>query len=124
MRKFGEIGRVKSDKIEYVIFSHRYDYGQIEIPWFDIRISNKSAKRLNIPQYNLIGNTFNLSTMRNIKKVIQTYLSEVRPQYLAISAHEQDFERRISLYTKRLESMGYFIKEIYYLTYYFELKTF
>lgn len=112
MRQFGEIGRVKSEEIEYIIFSHKHDYGQIVIPWFDIRISSKSAKRLDISQYNLLGKTFNLSVMRNIERVIKIYLNEIKPVYLAISAHEQDFERRISLYTKRLESMNYFIEDI------------
>lgn len=125
MRQFGEIGRVKNGKIEYIIFSHKHSYGQLDIPWFDIRISSKSAKKNKIEQYNLLKNTFNLSSMRSIEQIIKIYLNEIKPVYLAISAHEQDFERRISLYTKRLESMKYFVKEVhqeygYYPVYLFE----
>jgi len=125
MRQFGEIGRVKNGKIEYIIFSHTHSYGQLDIPWFDIRISSKSAKKNRIEQYNLLKNTFNLSSMRSIEQIIKIYLNEIKPVYLAISAHEQDFERRISLYTKRLESMKYFVKEVqqeygYYPVYLFE----
>ena len=63
--------------------------------------------------------------MRSIEQIIKIYLNEIKHVYLAISAHEQDFERRISLYTKRLESMKYFVKEVqqeygYYPVYLFE----
>lgn len=123
MKRFGEIGRVKSENIEYIIFSHKYEYGQLDIPWFDIMISRKSVKRNKLTsQYNLLEKTFNIAIMRNIEKVIFSYLVNMRPDYVAISAHEKEFEKRISLYTKRLNSMNYFVKEVVERVYFFECK--
>lgn len=107
MRRFGEIGRIKSDKLEYIIYSCRHEYKQLDIPWFDIWISSKSSKKNNITQYDLLNKTFNVYAIRSIENIIKKYLIETKPLYLAIGAYEIDYEKRINFYTKRLKTMNY-----------------
>lgn len=120
MRRFGEIGRVKTPEVEYIIFSVRHEYGQLDIPWFDIRISYKSSKRLNISQYSLLRKTFDVKTIQSIENIIKKYLDETKPEYLAISAYEEDFAKRIAFYTKRLNKMNYHMIEMKWSIYIFK----
>lgn len=112
MRKFGEIGRVKSGKIEYIIITTKHEYGQLDIPWFDIFISKKSTKRLGLnSQYDLLGNVFNFSIMKKIEEVIKNYIDQTNPEFLAVGAHMDCYNRRMNLYSRRLKAMGYIKKE-------------
>jgi hypothetical protein len=115
MNRWGEIGRVQEESFHYIVYSHKYTYGQYDAPWFDIWITNKKAKKHNIGSYNLLQNTFNLKTMRALEKIIKTYVDIHKPQFLTIGAHWDKMEKRLELYRRRIETMGYRkIKQMYY----------
>ena len=113
MKKFGELARINYKDYRYLVTTSKYSYKQFDVPWVDIYISNKSSKKVRVNKlskldrkYSLVNNTGFL-VIRKIINVIKEYLEIVDPNYLAISAYEDNFNKRISFYEKQLNRMGW-----------------
>ena len=115
MIKFGEIARINYNDYRYILKAHRYTYKQLDIPWIDIFISSKSSKKIrgnklskSDRMYSLVNDT-GFFVIRKIINAIKDYLKNINPEYLAISAYNDNFNKRISFYEKQLNRLGWFV---------------
>ena len=138
MKKYGEIERFNISNLLYIFKVEKWDdhpYVEINISYFDIAISKKSAKKKRTDKnkdlkYSLLNEGFqSFQIMRRIEKAFKDYLSFYKPLYIAISAYKDSnniFMKRIEFYKKRLNKLGYFYESIDNeyedSVYYFKLK--
>lgn len=138
MKKYGEIARVKVNELMYIVYVHKHFSGCIKsylyIPFFDISISRKTAKKnrgkeleKEALKYSLLNTGFNeITAIKKLEEVIKKYLIKFKPKYIAVCAFKDSkniLNKRIRFYTKRLKILGYKIhtidKEEEDLVYYF-----
>lgn len=121
MKKYGEIERFKINNLLYIFKVEKWDdhpYEDLNIPYFDIAISKKSAKHTNRKnlKYSLLNEGFqSYGIMKRIEKSFNDYLIFHKPNYIAISAFKDShniFMKRMEFYEKRLNKTSYYFKLI------------
>lgn len=136
MKRWGDFARVYDNDFLYIIntakIENPYRDSEIYIPWFYIHIASRDAKKRKLSdeqdaKCRLVGKTFNIATMNKIETAIKEYLNYYKPLHIEISAYGDDFGRRINLYFRRLERMGYALCDVdndtfYEVAYFLERK--
>lgn len=121
MKRFGNISLFKIDDFTYHIEASKYTYKQVDIPWLIFYMSRKTAKKERKELYNRdrsesmfkLFNKVNVSGMRNIIKEFKKYFDSFNiGEFVAISAEDDSFEKRIDFYEKQMNRMGWVVHEI------------
>lgn len=121
MRRFGNISLFKVDDFTYHIESSRYNYKQKDIPWLIFYISRKTARRERKELYNRdrndsmfkLFNKVSVSGMRVIIKEFKKYFDSLsQDDFIAISAEDDMFEKRMKFYEKQMNRMGWIVCEV------------
>lgn len=121
MRRFGNISLFKVDDFTYHIETSKYNYNQRDIPWLIFYISRKTARRERKELYNRdrsdsmfkLFNRVNISGMRIIIKEFKKYFDSLaQDDFVAISAEDDSFEKRINFYEKQMNRMGWIVYEV------------
>lgn len=121
MRRFGNISLFKVDDFTYHIESSKFNYKQRDIPWLIFYISRKTARRERKELYNRdrsdsmfkLFNRVNISGMRIIIKEFKKYFDSLaQDDFVAISAEDDSFEKRINFYEKQMNRMGWIVYEV------------
>lgn len=116
-KKYGEIGRVKSFGVEYILHSTRYPYGQDDIPWISLKISRKTAKKFRKASidddaaYALRGDA-PVSTIRAIVRALEGYLETSQVDTFASSPYRDKSWKRQRFYAAQMKRLGWDMETI------------
>jgi hypothetical protein len=116
--RYGTIDLFKSDEYTYVIEAFKYEaqFSNMDryIPGFYIHITKKSSRNRTTRfddkfdrMQELLGNTWNLSTIRRLISAIRAYLDQWKPEYIMIDAYEDAYDHRLQFYLRELNKLGY-----------------
>lgn len=114
-KKSGEIGRFKYNNVWYLIEVFPEPYKNTSVYAFNVYASRKSSKNRDVgiyssdkvdKQYSLGGG--DITSLKEIIKIIANYLETWKPELLGISAFSEDnWAKRMNFYMKVLGKLGY-----------------